>query len=71
MIQNYKKYIDADNLPKWIYSQALQNKMAFDIKGKVTPNSILDILNKILIYDGNVKINVRSDKSYQNGIDWM
>jgi hypothetical protein len=72
MIDRYEDFVGADNLPKWMYMSAMKsgNFEGINPKFKKTKlkESSINVLKKILDADGDVYINVRSDKPETNKI---
>lgn len=62
-LDNLGDYIGADNLPKWLLVAGMHNR--------TFPHNTIGVentLKKILAAKNDVFINVRSDKTYENGI---
>jgi hypothetical protein len=72
MIDNYEDFWEADNIPKWMYMSAMQSGDFEGIRPKLKKaklkESVINVLQKILDSNGDVYINVRSDKPETNGI---
>lgn len=62
IIDNIDDWMSSDNLPKWIATSG---------KFPKKKEQILDILKKIKAAKGDVKINLRSDKPHEHGIEFL
>ena len=72
MINRYEDFVGADNLPKWMYMSAMRRGnfegIASNSKKAKIKESTINVLQKILDSNGDVYINVRSDKPETNEI---